>query len=177
MQGRHWIFTIPFHHYVPFRPSGVSYIRGQLESGGEDGYLHWQLYCVFEKKVRLRRVRDSFGSDGHYEVTRSAAASDYVWKEATRVGGTQFELGSLPIDRASPTDWESVYSDAKAGLIDNIPKDILVRCYHQLRRIESDNLSPVEVVRTVQCYWGTTGSGKSRRAWSEATLNAYPKGI
>jgi len=29
--------------------------------------------------------------------------------------------------------------------------------------------------REIVCYWGTTGMGKSRRAWEEAGLNAYPK--
>jgi hypothetical protein len=29
--------------------------------------------------------------------------------------------------------------------------------------------------REVKCYWGSTGTGKSRRAWSEATFEAYPK--
>jgi len=29
--------------------------------------------------------------------------------------------------------------------------------------------------REIVCYWRTTGMGKSRRAWEEAGLNAYPK--
>jgi len=32
---------------------------------------------------------------------------------------------------------------------------------------------PVE--KTVNVYWGDTGVGKSRRAWHEATFDAYPK--
>lgn len=31
------------------------------------------------------------------------------------------------------------------------------------------------VVRTVRVFWGAPGSGKSRRAWDEAGLDAYPK--
>lgn len=56
-----------------------------------------------------------------------------------------------------------------------IPPDILIRCYNQLRRIEQDYLVPSPVEREVVCYWGRTGSGKSRRAWEEAGLSAYPK--
>jgi len=49
------------------------------------------------------------------------------------------------------------------------------RCYNQLRRIESDHLEPVAIQRRVHVYWGATGTGKSRRAWDEAGLSAYPK--
>jgi len=33
----------------------------------------------------------------------------------------------------------------------------------------------VAIERTVHCFWGVSGSGKSRRAWQEAGLDAYPK--
>jgi hypothetical protein len=38
-----------------------------------------------------------------------------------------------------------------------------------------DNLQPIAQERQVVVYWGPTGAGKSRRAWDEATLDAYPK--
>lgn len=83
-KARYWILTIPHHCFTPFLPVGVQWIRGQLESGGEDGYLHWQISCSFTKQVSLLRLREIFGPV-HCEVSRSSAADEYVWKEETCV--------------------------------------------------------------------------------------------
>lgn len=57
----------------------------------------------------------------------------------------------------------------------DIPPDILVRYYHSIRRIQQDHLEPSPIEREVVCYWGRSGAGKSRRAWEEAGIHAYPK--
>jgi len=111
----------------------------------------------------------------HVEPTRSSAALEYVWKEDTRVDGTQFELGSRPLKRNSDKDWEVIRESAKRGELDAIPADVFVRCYSQLKRIAVDYCQPVGFERQVFVFWGITGSGKSRRAWSEAGMDAYPK--
>lgn len=36
-------------------------------------------------------------------------------------------------------------------------------------------MAPIGIERKVVVYWGPTGSGKSRRAWDEAGILAYPK--
>jgi len=175
--GRFWIGTIPRDSWaVPTElPPLCVWLRGQREVG-ESGYDHFQVLAGFCRNVRLSQVKSSLGSpSGHWELTRSAAADVYVWKEATRVPGTQFELGTKPIRRNVSKDWDAVLSNAKSGNLDAIPADILVRCYSQITRIAKDNLSPVAVVRECFCFWGKTGTGKSRRAWDEAGLLAYPK--
>lgn len=158
---------------MPYLPASCNYIRGQLELA-EGGFLHWQIVVAFKRKIRERGVIRNFG-EFHCELTRSDAARDYVWKEHTRVQGTQFELGVCPFRRSETKDWEAIKASAISGDLSSIPADVYVRCYHQLRRIGTDNLQPIALERTVSVFWGRTGSGKSRRAWEEASLEAYPK--
>lgn len=174
-QGKYFLLTIPQHSFIPYLPPSCTYIKGQLESGSDTGYLHWQILVHFEKKSTLTRVKSVFGNDCHAELSRSEAANDYVWKEDTRVAGTQFELGKLPFKRNSEKDWDKVLDSAKRGKWEEVPSDILIRCYSNLKRIHVDNLCPMAQEKEVYVFWGATGTGKSKRAWEEASFSAFPK--
>ena len=176
VRARYWIITLSAaenQQFEPSLPDGVVYVRGQQERG-EGGFLHWQIMVAYSKKVSRSRIQESFGRC-FCEPTRSEAAREYVWKEETRVEGTQFELGTLPCRRNSSTDWEAIRRSAIEGNLESVPPDVYVRCYSQLRRIGQDNLRPMAMERTCTVFWGRTATGKSRRAWEEAGLQAYPK--
>lgn len=180
-QGRYWLLTIAHHLFTPYLPEGISYIKGQLERGrgleadpGASGFLHWQVVCAFPKKVTLFKVKEIFGEQIHGQLTRSDAANTYCFKEDTRVGH-QFELGSLAIKRNSRADWDDVLENVKKGRFSEVPSDILIRCYGNLKKIHVDSLKPSAIEREVYVYWGKTGTGKSRLAWEEAGIDAYPK--
>lgn len=175
MQARYWILTIPHADFVPFQHTNVQFIQGQLERGGNTGYLHWQLVVAFKRSVRLAAVKTVYGESVHAEPSRSSAANDYVLKDDTAVPGTRFKLGTPAFKRNCSTDWAAVVDNAKQGRMDDIPPDVLVRCYSNLRRIASDYSTPDPIVKEAFCYWGRSGAGKSRRAWDEATFQAYPK--
>lgn len=137
-----------------------------MEEGGNTGYRHWQLLAVFTKKVRLQGVKSVFGEQAHAELSRSSAASDYVWKEDTRIEGTQFELGVLPICRNSAEDWRRVRELAKAGDLEAIPDDIYIRFYRTLKEIKRDHMIVVPDLEDVCGVWiyGPPGYGKSHKA-------------
>lgn len=180
-RARWWILTIPyaehewlFESYEKYRDK-CRYITGQRERGSETGYEHWQVYVNFREPCRLHTIKELFSDKAHAEPTKSEAAIEYCCKEETRVEGSKFEFGTKPVVRSSPKDWELILESAKKGEFTAIPADILVRCYANIRRISMDHLKPQPLEKQVFVFWGVTGSGKSRKAWEEAGLDAYPK--
>lgn len=175
-QGRLWMLTIPsMPLWVPLLPSGVRFIKGQQETG-EGGYSHWQVFINTAKKesiVSLRRIFDR--TDIHYELTRGPAAEQYVWKEETRVPGTQFDFGEKPFHRESAKDWEQIWELAKSSAIESVPADVRVLHYNNIRRISQDYLLPLPMSRSTKVFWGPTGTGKSHTAWELGGMDAYPK--
>jgi len=173
MSGRFWILTIAHNEYTPYLPAALSYVRGQLELGA-GGFLHWQIVAAWPKTVRLSAVRKLFGPH-HAELTKSDAAFDYVWKDETAVENTRFELGQRAFKRNSKRDWDAIRDKAKLGLLDDIDAGTYVTHYRTLKAIATDNLVAPAIERQVDVFWGRTGTGKSRRAWAEAGLEAFPK--
>lgn len=173
-QGIFWLLTIPQHEFIPYLPPGCQYIIGQLERGEQTGYLHWQVMVAFSAKQSLVGVRRVFG-EVHAELSRSSAANSYCQKVETAVCGTQFELGQKPISRNSKVEWESVWTSAQSGALNRIPPNIRVVNYRTLRTIMSDYSSAKPMERSCVVYWGKSGTGKSRRAWEEAGLEAFAK--
>jgi len=62
-QGKYWLLTVPKDEFVPMCPlhPSIEYIKGQMEIGGNTGYVHWQIVVCFVKKVRRARVKEIFG--------------------------------------------------------------------------------------------------------------------
>lgn len=172
-QARYFLLTIPVHCFTIYLPPSCIYVKGQLERGAS-GYIHWQVLVVYHQKVTVTRVKETFGPQCHVELSRSDAANAYVWKEESRVGH-QFELGQLPLKRNSKADWDTILKNAKNQKLDDIPADIVVRYYNSLKKIGVDSMTPDAQVKEVYVYWGTTGTGKSRKAWEEASWDAFPK--
>jgi len=178
-QARYWAYTIPANSpSVPGLYGIFDYTKGQKEEGERTGYIHWQVYGYSKKKVSRQQIYRAFGfSSFDLEPTDSKAYIEYVWKEDTRIEGSQFEIGEKPFDGSIKANWELVRNAAKAGNLESedIPPHVFVHSYSALRRIASDYMAPTCMQRTTTVIWGSTGLGKSRYAWAEAGWGAYPK--
>lgn len=64
---------------------------------------------------------------------------------------------------------------AQEGKLNEIDSQVYVCHYNSLKRIAVDNMTAEAMERQVFVFWGKTGTGKSKRAWDEAGVNAYPK--
>jgi len=175
-QAKIWLFTIPAADWNPpaALPPCLVYLRGQREIG-ESGFDHWQLVGHFARSVRLSAAKDAFCLSAHAEPTRSARAEAYVWKEDTAVAGTRFELGTRPVRRNVPKDWDAIWDAATRGDVMAIPSDVRLRCWTTIKKISESFIQPLAIVRTCHVFWGKTRTGKSRRAWEEAGISAYSK--
>lgn len=177
-QGIFWIITIPARDYtVPTElPLALTWIKGQKEVGDSTGYEHYQITCSFRKKVSRKSCHRFFGKSSHVELSKSRESSEYVWKEDTAVEGTRFEFGVMPICRNSRTDWELVWVSAQEGNLQAVPANIRTVHFRTLQRIAStyDRPRDLDADREVFVYYGTTRTGKSRRARAES-INAFSK--
>ena len=150
----------------------ATYTVGQLEKG-ENGTLHLQFFQNFKTPVRLAHYKKVLPA-AHCEPAIGDKAREYCQKTESRVEGP-WEYGVKPLQRNSKADWEEVYLNAKRGRIEDIPADIRVRCYSQLKKIEKDHLV-VKDSNNVRGVWiyGPSGVGKSRSARRDYP-DAYPK--
>jgi len=146
---------------------------GQLERG-DSGYEHWQFVLSYAQKKSLSYVKATLCPTAHVEATRSAAAIEYVCKESTRIE-PPFEFGRRAFNRNLASDWDRIRVLAVTGDFEAIPSDIFIRHYGALKKIHQDAVQPIAIERSAVVYWGATGVGKSRRAWGEASSDAYPK--
>lgn len=176
IRSRIWLCTLnnPLESladlYEVFKPK---YMCGQVEKG-ESGTIHLQFFLHFKESVWFSTLKKLHSKVHFVQVKQNNGADTYCMKEESRLDGP-YEFGEKPIKRNSKTDWDSVFLNAKRGNFDNIPSDIKVRCYSNLKKIEKDHLvcSDSSELRGVWIY-GPAGSGKSRLA-REQYPNSYFK--
>jgi len=143
---------------------------------GENGTPHYQGYVRFQNARSFNSIK-ALLSRAHLEIQRGTAqeAAEYCKKD-----GDYTEFGELPQSGAQSTKhkWREVIKLAEEGQIQTIKEEHpgVYFLHHakllSLRRRQPEMLE----VLTNEWWWGPTGTGKSRRLWSEYPFH-YPKNL
>ena len=171
--GKYWFITVGAEYFKPVQAMcprrDLTFMKGQREIGENTGFDHWHFSVGFSKEKTMAQVKEYFCKEARCELSRSDAVDEYVWKENTRVEGTNFCWGRKPLKMNSKTDWNATFESAANGDFDSIDKGVLIRNYNSLKRIRVDNLKNKQRgAITVHVYHGQTGTGKTRKCWFEA---------
>lgn len=133
---------------------------------GENGTPHLQGFIIFNTNKRLNTLKRSVHARAHFERARgtSSQAAEYCKKE-----GNFFEKGQCPESDPGQREkirWDLVKQAAVQGKFDDIPEDVLIRNYFQIRAINKDFMTAPNDCDDVTGVWlyGVSGIGKSRYA-------------
>lgn len=177
-RGRRWSFTL--NNYTDddcqrlttnASTPEVRYLIIGKEVAGT-GTQHLQGYVEFTKPKRLKALKDFLGSDrAHCEISRGSGQQnrDYCTKE----GNLLLEHGSMGPGQGARTDLNSVKEMLDNGepamAIAELDFGLYLRYRKGLEAYSAARQPPRTWKTQVVWLWGPTGTGKSRRAFDEAS--------
>jgi len=170
MSDTRWCFTInnwTEEEWASFQQVDCRYIVAGQEIGPRNGVPHLQCFVIWRGRKSLSYCRNIFPR-AHWERARgtSMEAAQYCKKDKNFV-----EFGSCPKDPGTTEKerWEAALVSAKAGRLEEIPADILIRYTGNLLKIRTLFRPPAQSLPTMDFhwYWGETGTGKSMKARTE----------
>jgi len=173
---RNWIFTLNFEGERPelALPDGAKYLVYQHERG-QEGHDHLQGYLELSDPHPLGWLKRNVHHGAHWEFRRGTAvqARTYAMKADTRIEGP-WEFGTWNEPRPGRrTDIERIHEEIVNG---NSSADILRTYPAALRLVNNIQTTIAELAPyrrqydpevEILVYWGTAGSGKTRRAYEE----------
>lgn len=171
-KAKRWCYTINNPTADPTTPKDEFSYHVYGREVGESGTPHLQGFIIFNKPKRLNQVKNLISDKGHYEVAKgkNKQASDYCKKD-----GDFQEFGTLPEEnavkggQANKERYERAFKQAKAGDLDTIDPDLLVKHYRTFKQIKTDYVGDVPPLDYLPGIWiyGSSGIGKSKFARSQ----------
>lgn len=172
-RSRGWCFTDNECLENVWRDVDCTYVLYGREVAPSTLQPHLQGFIYFGTKKSLNQMK-AIHPGCHWEVARSASNSVIYCKK----DGDFIERG-VPPAQGTRNDLDSAYSLIQSGatlreVADAHPSVFLkytqgVKCAVHLQIEHRDQ----EIVPNVRWYYGSTGAGKSRRAFEEAGPDAY----
>ncbi len=179
VKSRNWVFTInnPEGDDGKLAVPGSLFLFYQREVGNENTTEHYQGLVCFANARGLSGVKKLLPR-AHLEVMKGTVdqSIDYCSKEEGRISGP-FEEGEKPVGQGKRTDIKQVFDmvkngDSELAIADAAPQS-WIRYYRGIERYRRLTTSARNFQTEVRVYYGPPGSGKSRRALSEAGTDSY----
>lgn len=152
-------------------PDNYNYLVYQVEEGTE-GTRHLQGYINFKNPVRFESFRKYFpGERAHIERAKGTAKQNraYCTKTEGRVDGP-WEFGDMP-EQGKRNDLLAMKADLDAGAsLQQISEDytgLFLRYSRGIKEYRTLHFQHSNEAKTVKCYWGSTGVGKTRKCYEE----------
>lgn len=178
-RSRKWVVTInnpPFHdEELSKRLSSSKAFKWvfQREVGGH-GTEHIQLFLYLENARTLQQIKKLLGSECHAEKARGSDWENYLYctkSETRKEGHEPISHGDFPVFDKPPN---KIFAQVREKLKSNTPfRDIILgaNTLQEIRYAYLINplLGEVRQWKThVSYFWGPSGTGKTKTAWTEA---------
>lgn len=165
------MFTSFENESPEFDEERMTYMVVQREKCPETGKLHWQGYAEMKRQFGMKMLKNIFGATTHLEgrLGSQGDAIAYCTKTDTRHSGPWY-FGS-PKRQGKRTDLEDMFTNIDNGsTIKSLAQGNPVlwsRAYKALHAYKQLVQKPRNWKTIVTCYWGATGTGKTRKAHEE----------
>jgi len=193
-QSKHWCWTCN-NPTAPlsFDETTVTYACWQKEQG-DSGTPHYQGYLQAPKVIRLTGVRKILAAAGyanaHVEAKKGSVkqATDYCKKEEGRLDGP-WEFGAITSSQGNRSDLHALRDAVKAKrkFVDIADDDEFLPVLAKHHKFEGKLRAAYERLSSlpfrklnVEVLWGSTGTGKTRKAmdagafkWSPSATNEW----
>lgn len=178
-RSRNWCFTL--NNYLPDEEQAVQqidckYIIYGRETGEETWTNHLQGYIVFTTMKSLAQLKKLIPR-AHLEPAKGTAEQNIQY--CSKQDANPFVKGQQPISKKQQGEnekerWKKIIQQAREGTLEEEdPK--MYFCHKRTADALRSECLPPALEKEVVVFWGPTGTGKSRDAWTQAGLDAYPK--
>jgi len=173
---RSYAFCFTHNNYtdqdiLDFQNLDCKYIVFGKEVAPTTGTPHLQGYVYMTKLYTIKSMQKVKKSS--YKVCKGTPEQNYNY--CSKEDADYFERGVKPLSNKQKGQkggdiekkrWDDAVACAKSGNYDNIPGEILLRCYSSIKQITKDNLKTPPRGDSVCGVWifGKSGCGKSRIA-------------